>query len=71
MTDKLVSFRVPLALVLESRSRVEQEHFKDLSELIRAAIRRKFAESQKPELAELTKQDIIRELQTLIERLKK
>jgi len=72
MADDIVSIRIPSSLVSELRKTVEKEHFKDLSELIRTVVRKRFLESQKqPDLGLLTKDQLINELQRIVDQLKR
>lgn len=48
MTDRVVSVRIPAPLVLGLKKRIEKEHFKDLSELVRTIVRRRFLGFQLP-----------------------
>lgn len=81
MTDRVVSVRIPAPLVLGLKKRIEKEHFKDLSELVRTIVRRKFVGSQLPaaqaataapkEFGALAKEQLISELEKLIAMLRK
>jgi Arc/MetJ-type ribon-helix-helix transcriptional regulator len=76
LSDIIVSVRVPTPLVLELRKSIQKEHFKDISELVRTIVRRKWLEHQgltrpRPKYGELSRQELIAELQKIVERLRK
>ncbi len=72
MAEQIVSIRIPSSLVAELKKTVDKEHFKDLSELVRTAVRKKFLDSQRqPDLGLLTKEQLIAELERIISQLKR
>jgi Arc/MetJ-type ribon-helix-helix transcriptional regulator len=76
VSDIIVSVRIPAALVLELKKRVDQNHFKDVSELVRTIVRRKWLEYQgltkpKPSYGDISRDELINELQKIVERLKR
>ena len=74
MTDRIVSLRIPSSLILELKKRVDRDHFKDVSELVRTIIRRRSRQLEgkqaQPEFGGITKEQMIKELERLIERLR-
>jgi len=72
VTDRVVSVRIPTTLVLELKERIQHEHFKDLSELVRTIVRKRFLGSQSvKEFGDLDREQLVQELQRLLERLRK
>jgi metal-responsive CopG/Arc/MetJ family transcriptional regulator len=76
VSDIIVSVRIPTALVLELKKRIGKEHFKDTSELVRTIVRKKWLEYQgltkpKTSYGDLSRDELITELQKLVERLRR
>ncbi len=69
MADKLVSIRMPKALVEELKALVEKNHYIDLSEELRSVIRRqaKYYLTPKKQEKLQEKQQLLRELKKFLE----
>ncbi|MFH1510207.1 MAG: ribbon-helix-helix protein, CopG family [Candidatus Woesearchaeota archaeon] len=68
MTDRIVSIRIPAEIVEQLRTISIEQHFKDVSELVRAVIRKRSSAST--EFGLLTKDQLVTELERLLQRLK-
>jgi metal-responsive CopG/Arc/MetJ family transcriptional regulator len=55
LTETLVSFRIDAALIHELEEIAESKHYMDLSELIRAIIRKRYLSAKFPVAHELEK----------------
>ena len=55
MTEVMVSIRMPRSLLQELKDIAQEEHFLDLSELVRSVTRKKWMQHTRPELYELQK----------------
>jgi len=72
MADKLVSIRMPNPLITELKSLVKKNHYLDLSEELRSIIRQRARtylnpREQPKQNAKLRKQELLRELKSLLE----
>jgi Arc/MetJ-type ribon-helix-helix transcriptional regulator len=72
VTDSIVSIRIPKSIVLELKERVDLGRFKDISELVRAIVRKRFvAPLEKKEFGTIGRDQLVEELERLLEMLKK
>jgi len=53
ITDKIVSVRMPKALVIELKEVASKNHYLDVSETIRSLLRKRWLEQKKPHKAKL------------------
>ena len=70
MKDIIVSVRVPTPLVRELKKTVLQEHYKDTSELVRTIVRKRWLEHQGLTRKDFSKEELVKELETLLGRLR-
>jgi Arc/MetJ-type ribon-helix-helix transcriptional regulator len=75
LPERIVSVRIPTSLILELRRGFAKDHYKDVSELVRTIVRKKFLQLPAPaaagEFGALSKEQLIKELERIVERLRK